>query len=122
MILSQGEHTLLRGAKAAKRQAELQEIIADMNDDDFKRLLSLLGGIGYSPEAEDAEYTAEWTAISGSAELWVNGMTQAEITATYGYASTGVIASKIRSSFHCATLPRGMTWEGESGAGAGTLA
>ena len=41
---------------------------------------------------------ARWAEaqIARAVELWVSGVTQAEIAVSYGYASSGVIASKIR--------------------------
>ena len=51
-----------------------------------------------APEKPMRRPGAPWAEeqIAHAVKLWVSGMTQAEIAVNYGYASTGVIASKIR--------------------------
>ena len=51
-----------------------------------------------APEKLMRRRGAPWVEaqIAHAVELWVSGITQAEIAVNYGYASTGVIASKIR--------------------------
>ena len=99
MILSEEEHALLRGAKAAKRLAELQEIIADMDDDDFKRLLSFsveLAAVRKLKTIRRSGAPLAEVQIAYAVQRWVNGVTQAEIAINYGYASSSAISSKIR--------------------------
>ena len=91
----------LYGAEAAERLAKLQEIIADMDDDDFARLLSFSVGLAavrkpktlgmrpYGAPLAEAQ-------IADAVALWLGGMTLAEIAANYGYATASMISSKIR--------------------------
>jgi len=91
----------LYGARAAERLAKLQEIIADMDADDFARLLSFSVGLAAvrKPKAQGMRpYGAPLTEaqIANAVALWLGGMTLAEIAATYGYLTASMISSKIR--------------------------
>ena len=90
------------GAEVAERLAELQPIIADMDADDFARLLSFSVGLAAvrKPKTQGMRrYGAPPLAeaqIANAVALWLGGMTLAEIAANYGYATASMISSKMR--------------------------
>ena len=99
---SESELARLYGADAAERLAELQPIIADMDADDFSRVLSFSVGLAAvrKPKTQGMRrYGAPPLAeaqIADAVALWLGGMAQAEIAANYGYATASMISSKIR--------------------------
>jgi len=96
--LSKAELAALYGTEAAVRLAELQEIIADMDADDFKRLLSFSVELAAvrKPKMRRCGAPLAEAQIAYAVQLWVNGMTRTEIAMNYGYASSSAISSKIR--------------------------
>jgi len=97
--LSKAELAALYGTEAVVRLSELQEIIADMDADDFKRLLSFsveLAAIRKPKSKRRYGAPLAEAQIADAVQLWVNGMTRAEIAMNYGYASSSAISSKIR--------------------------
>ena len=97
--LSKAELAALYGTEVAVRLAELQEIIADMDADDFKRLLSFsveLAAVQKPKSIRRCGAPLAEAQIAHAVQLWVNGMTRAEIAMNYGYASSSAISSKIR--------------------------
>jgi len=97
--LSKAELAALYGTEAAIRLAELQENIAGMDADSFKRLLSFsveLAAVREPKSIRRCGAALAETQIADAVQLWVNGMTRAEIAMNYGYASSSAISSKIR--------------------------
>ena len=96
--LSEAELAALYGSEAAVRLAELQENIAGMDADGFKKLLSFsaeLAAVG-KPKRRRSDAPLAEARIAYAVQLWINGMTRFEIARNYGYASSSLISSKIR--------------------------
>ena len=78
-----------------------------------------------APEKLMRRRGAPWAEaqIAHAVELWVSGMTQAEIAVNYGYASSSAMSSKIRIfSQRYAPAREDLYVKGESGTGTGKLA
>ena len=94
---SESEFARLYGAEVAERLAELQPIIAEMDADNFARVLSFsvgLAAVGKPKIRGMRRYGAPPFAeaqIADAMALWLGGMTQAEIAANYGCGTASMI-------------------------------